>query len=274
MPAEKTAKPARRTSPRQPVSSEKNAAPRRSGRRPRGADGQPELSRELVLDCAIRIAREESLAELSMVRLARELGVAPGLVHYYIGSRDDLITVVVNEYFRERMESFPPLTGRWRKDLEAVAVVSETLTRQWRGVAAYIANNNRFRLFQNVSGEEKDWGLLFLDRMGAIFKEGGFTPAQAAMGYHLLMLFLVSVGAGEANRLMPAFHRDFIRHSLSTPRAEDAPGARYMAEPFIDIDTQATMKSGLKLLLDGFEGWLSEPVNLAESSAARKSSRQ
>ena len=35
-----------------------------------------------------------------MVGLARRAGVGPTLIHYYVGSRDDLIAGVANRYFR------------------------------------------------------------------------------------------------------------------------------------------------------------------------------
>ena len=81
----------------------------------------PALSREHILVRATALAKIEPLGKISMVRLARELGVAPALIHYYIGSRDDLISGVANRYFKERVSRLQPLTDNWKKDLQREA---------------------------------------------------------------------------------------------------------------------------------------------------------
>jgi AcrR family transcriptional regulator len=255
-------------------------APRRVGRRPKSVDGSAELSRAAVIDRAVQIAQQESLDDLSMVRLARELGITPGLVHYYVGSRDALISAIVNLAYRERLEALPPLTGSWRHDLREIARVSRATMRKWRGVAAYVATRNRSRLFQGESGDETDWGLAFFDRVATILKNGGFTAEQAAMAYHLTMLFLVSVGSADANRLMPAAHREFILGYLARPAAVARAGAQFVAEPFTRIDADATFEAGLEVLFDGFEGWLGgavangiEPLTTARRRRAARAVR-
>ena len=249
------------------------AAPRRAGRRPRNADGSAELSRAAVIDCAVRLAQRESIDELSMVRLARELGITPGLVHYYVGSRDELISTIVNIAYRERVEALPQPSGDWRRDLEAVALISSKMMLRWKGVASYVATHNRSRLFQKVAAGETDWGLAFFDRIGRILEQGGFTAAQAAMAYHLLMLFLVGVSRADAHRQTPVLHRDFIRNYVGRPGVESCTGARFLVGPFTEIDTEATLRAGLALLLDGFEGWLSAATIAAAAAPAQTATR-
>src|SRR4051812_26675417 len=82
-------------------------APRKRGRPPKAAAASAEtggvLTREQILEKATELAKHEPLGEISMVGLARELGVTPALIHYYIGSRDDLISGVANRYFEARV---------------------------------------------------------------------------------------------------------------------------------------------------------------------------
>lgn len=252
-----------------------SAAPRRAGRRPRKPDGSPELSRAAVIDCAVRLAQRESIAELSMMRLARELGITPGLVHYYVGSRDELISAIINIAYRERVEALPQPSGDWRRDLEAVALISSRMMLRWKGVASYVATHNRNRLFQTLAAGETDWGLAFFDRVGRILQQGGFSAEQAAMAYHLLMLFLVGVGSADAHRQTPAQHRDFIRGYVGRPEADGHDGARFLVGPFTQIDTETTLRAGLALLLDGFAGWLrgEGAVSAAAGAPARTATR-
>lgn len=230
---------------------------RRAGRRPKGADGVPSLSRDAVVQCAIELARREPLTDLSMVRVARELGVAPGLIHYYIGSRDDLLSAVINFAFKERMDALPPLVGAWRRDLESVSRRVVEITATWPGLGTYILTNNRFRLFQRVEPGETDYGLAFFDHIGRILRDAGFTTAQAALAYHLLMLFISSISAEVEKRLAPGTHHDYIVGYVSRFEQEALPGATYLVSSFAKLDTATTFDAGLQLLLDGFETWLS-----------------
>lgn len=245
---------------------------RRVGRRPKvESSEQPELSRDAVIGCAARLAQTEPLAEISITRLARELGVTPGLIHYYVGSRDDLLSAVMNNAFRDRMSEVPPLTGDWRGDLEGVARAVQRTHARWPALATYIATHNRFRLFQKVQPGETDYGLAFFDHMGRIFANGGFTPSQSALAYHLLMTFLVSVGSATANRQAPKEHEDFIVGYVSRFDPDAVPGAAYLVRPFAKIDAQGTFEAGLSLLLDGFASWLETPTTTgAVKPKARK----
>jgi AcrR family transcriptional regulator len=243
---------------------------KRAGRRPKSSDPDaPALSRAVVVQCAAALAQKEPITEISMVRLARELGVAPALIHYYVGSRDELLSAVMNFAFKERLESLPPPTGDWRADLEAVARTSHRMHARWPGLATYIATHNRFRLFQKVQPGETDYGLAFFDHVGRILQNGGFAKEQAALAYHLLMLFLVGVGAATAQRQTPAEHGEFIVGYVSKSDPRKWPGAAFLSKPFSKIDDRSTLEGGLELLLDGFASWLA-----AGPSPAAKSSRR
>jgi AcrR family transcriptional regulator len=235
---------------------ETQAAPRRPGRRPRGHDVNPDLSRDVVVRCAVDLVRKESMAELSMVRVAKELGVVPGLVHYYMGSKDDLVSAVINTMFRERMETLPAPSGDWRADLEGVARSVIRTLATWPGLATYIGTHNRSRLFQRVAPGEVDYGLAFFDRIGAILRAGGFTKEQAALAYHLLLLFVMTMATERENRQTPGAHEQYIVNYVSGFEPDRIPGASFMVEPFARLDSDTTFEAGLRVLLDGFAGWL------------------
>ena len=230
---------------------------RRAGRRPKGdGSGAADLSRDAVIRCAVNLARQEPISELSMVRVAREMGVAPGLIHYYMGSRDDLVSAVMNTAFKERMEALPSPEGNWRTDLEGVARSMMQTLAHWPGLATYIGTHNRSRLFQRVSTGEIDYGLAFFDHVGSILQVGGFLKQHAALAYHLLMLFVMSMAAERENRQTPGEHEHFIVDYVSAFERNSVPGAFFIVEPFAKIDNASTFEAGLRRLLDGFETWL------------------
>jgi len=244
----------------QPLASAESESPTRKRGRPRlvppSEGGAPALSREQILDRAALLAKTEPLGEISMVGLARELGVAPALIHYYIGSRDDLISGVANRYFKERFARIQPLTGRWKEDLEREAMQTFAVGLEYGGVLRYMMQHNRFRLFQQVSAGETDYGMLFLDRQAGIFHQAGFAPSKAAICYHLLAQYTMTSCFAEVSRQLPAFHESYIRKQVQTRTTDDMPGAHYLLDAFSTLDSAIAFPTGLRLLIDSFDTML------------------
>lgn len=218
--------------------------------------GGTTITREQILDKATAMARTELLGEISMVGLARELGVAPTLIHYYIGSRDDLISGVANRYFKERFSRLQALTGDWKKDLWREAQQSYAIGVEYGGVLRYMMSHNRFRLFQQVSEGETDYGMLYLNRIASIFKSAGFKPKHAAMGYHLMSQYVMTSTYAQVSRQLPAFHEHYIQDHIHSAPEGELSGAYYFAEAFSTLDSDTVFPEGLRLLIDSFELWL------------------
>ncbi|MNP34748.1 hypothetical protein D3C76_1280520 [compost metagenome] len=207
-----------------------------------------------MIACAIGIAQNESLTEVSMVRIGKELGVAAGMVHYHLGSRDELISSVINAAFKDRLQQLPAPTGEWRQDIEGFARSSLATLERWPGLATYILTENKFRLFQRVKPGETDYGLAYFDHIGQILQAAALPQPFAAMAYHLLLLFISVVAAEKENHQAPHSHGDFIGGYVMKS-AEQYPGAAFLASAFSGIESANTLDAGLALFLDGFERW-------------------
>lgn len=234
------------------------AAPRPRGRPPKSeqsAGGGPEISKEAIHLRAIEMARTEPLSELSIASLAKHFGVTTALIHYYIGSRDALISGVVNQYFRVRVDKLKPLTGDWRTDAEQHARVTFDSMLEYGGVLRYLMSHNRFRLFQQVKEGETDYGLVYLNRVAHIFEAGGFTASQAAMGYHLLAQYVMAAAYAEVNRQLPGEHTDFIKSRILETPSDQFPAAHFFVDSFANIQSESAFNEGLRILLDGMERW-------------------
>ena len=244
-------KPAKPATPRR--------VPRGRGRPSRAAGAAPLvvplLSRDQILDRATQLAMVEPLGELSMVGLAREFGVTPALIHYYVGSRDDVISGVVNRYFKARVERLAELSGDWKADLDLHARTTFDLMIEYGGVLRYVMSHNRFRLFQQVVPGETDYGLLYFDRYAEIFRVGGFSAEQASIGYHLLSQYVMAAAYAQVGRQLPGQHEKYILSRIESRPADQFPGARYISGPFSRLDSATAFNAGLAILLDGFEAW-------------------
>lgn len=64
---------------------------------PRWRRLEPDARREQILDCAVRLFGERPYAAVSTTDIAREAGVARGLLNHYFGTKRDLYVEVVRK---------------------------------------------------------------------------------------------------------------------------------------------------------------------------------
>lgn len=209
------------------------------------------LSREVIIARAVELTKTERLSDISIVRLAREFGVVPGLIHYYLGSRDDLISGVVNHYFSERSQGMPAPSGNWQADVRQIARAALDNMLKYQGIADYIATHNRFRLFQKVEAGQTDFGLEFFNQFAEVLRQGGLCAKNAALGYHLLMQYLVSCAMSEIGRQTPGRHEGFILSKLEGLDKKRYAGALFVAREFARLDSEKTVAAGLEMLIGG-----------------------
>jgi AcrR family transcriptional regulator len=89
-----------------------------------GADG--ELTRERIVRAAIAVADAEGMAELSMRRIATELGTATMSLYRHVPGKEDLVFLMIDAVLGE--ERFPAVPPKgWRARLELCARLQWTV---------------------------------------------------------------------------------------------------------------------------------------------------
>lgn len=74
------------------------STPRRRPGRPRQREaGDATGQRERLLDAAVALFARQGVAATPLLAVAREAGVTPALLHYYFGTREQLLDVLVQE---------------------------------------------------------------------------------------------------------------------------------------------------------------------------------
>ena len=83
---------------------------------------QPKLSRDDMIAAAVRLADSEGLDALSMRRLAQELGTGTMSLYYYVQTKDELLSLVVNEVMSEiALPHDEQLPEHWRDAIKLIA---------------------------------------------------------------------------------------------------------------------------------------------------------
>ena len=134
----------------------------RGGRRPRGS-----LSREQVMGAALRVADTDGLSEVSMARVAKELGAAGASLYRHAEGREDLITGLCDHALSSWEIPEPgadPEGALW-----ATRDSLRDALREHPGARAALAAQGLF----------VDSRLPHLERVSAIFAAAGYSAPEA-----------------------------------------------------------------------------------------------
>jgi len=95
------------------------------------------LTREAIVDAAIRVVDREGAAALSMRRVAEELGTGPASLYWHVANKDALINLVVDRVAGEA-DLPEPDPDRWQEQLRDWVLEVRRVFHRHPGVAALI----------------------------------------------------------------------------------------------------------------------------------------
>lgn len=116
----------RRQEPAIPEPPWKATGPQRPPRAP--------LTREAIVDAALRVLEREGADGLSMRRVAEELGAGTASLYWHVANKDELINLVVDRVASE-VELPPPDPTRWQQQLKDWVLQARRAFQRYPGVA-------------------------------------------------------------------------------------------------------------------------------------------
>jgi TetR/AcrR family tetracycline transcriptional repressor len=200
-------------------------------RKPRAAPRAP-LSREAIVEAALRVVDREGVEGTSMRRIADELGTAPSALYWHVRNKDELLQLVLDRVAAEI--ELPPLDPEhWQEQLKALA-------RQMRRVLTRHRDIARVTLGAIPVGPNI---LLVVEWMHALLREAGLPDRSVAFFGDLASLY---VGAY-------AFEESL---GLASPTGEDLPPEHVVAmlREYWESLPPARFPHTLALLDNLFEG--------------------
>jgi len=211
------------------------------------------LNRERVLRAAIALADERGAQELTMRKLAKELGVEAMSLYNHVANKDDLLDGMIDLVFGE-IEA-PSPSGDWKAELRKRAISTrEALTRHRWAIGEMEGRTNHgpnnLRLHNAVLGCLRAAGFSAEMTVHAYSVQDayiyGFVLQQSDMSSETPEDF-----AAEAQRQM----RDYAAALADYPHLVEVVGG-YVAES--GYDYEAEFLFGLDVVLDRLEQLLSE----------------
>ena len=225
-------------------------APPRPGRtRPRRAPPRRRtLSREAIVDAAVRVLDAEGLDAVTMRRVAQELDTGGASLYAHVDGKDDLIELVRDRIIGEAQVPEPD-PENWREQ------VKECI-REFRRVQVAHRDIARASLANIPLGPN---ALTKMDKMLAILRYSGLPDQVIAFAADLLGLYSTAVAVEDsiyAAKLSPEeqqrYFEELGRYVHSLPAAR-FPTIAALATEMTSGDGDERFEFGLEVLLAGLE---------------------
>ena len=101
---------------------------------PRQRPARAPLTREGIVDAAMRVLAREGADGLSMRRVAEELGTGPASLYWHVANKDELVNLLIDRVASE-IEMPPPDPAHWQRQLKDWMVQARQVFRRYPGVA-------------------------------------------------------------------------------------------------------------------------------------------
>jgi AcrR family transcriptional regulator len=214
------------------------------------------LTRDRVVEAALRVMDQEGLEAVSMRRVAREVGVEAMSLYHHVEDKEDLLDGIC-EHVMAGFD-FPEPTGDWAEDCRRGA-------RAWRRLLQ--AHPNVMRLFAEQRGPVRS-----IDSMRPteyalrLLKEGGLSDRDTAQAFHafggyiqgFVMMELGSIAGGSDEEHLK------MHAELTASLPDEFPALRAVSRHFAECDPDEQFEFGLDLLIRGLEAKAHRPTPLRE----------
>ena len=202
------------------------------------------LTRERVLEAAIRLADESGIESLSMRKLGQELGVEAMSLYNHVKNKDEVLDGIVEAVVRE--VELPSDETDWKTALRRHAISShEALMRHSWAAGLW---------WRRAEGPDRMRGAEFMLRT---LRKAGFSEDLTYHGYHVLVGHIL--GFTLQAQSFPIETREELQ-KLAAEFLQDFPADEYpyLAEHIrqhVDPEDsdEGAFEFGLDLILDGLE---------------------
>ena len=221
--------------------------PRLPSRRAAGARRtrrQPALSREAIVDAALAIVDRDGLDALTMRAVAQALGTGAASLYAHVGSKDELLEMLIERVIGEVRLPEAPDPARWIEQLKA-------LLREIRQVWAGHRDLARASFARIPLGEN---ALRGSESIIAVMRAGGLGDRAIGLGSDLLALYIGAVAYEES--LVPAdeWTQGYVvelREYFAALPVDRFPNVVSLAAALTEGDGETRFEFGLEVLIRG-----------------------
>ena len=215
---------------------------------PRKPRERVHLSREAIVDAALRLVDREGAAAFSMRRLAEELGVGAGAVYWHVTNKGQLLQLMFDRVIGE-LPMPEPDPERWREQLKQGAHEEREMLKRPPGIAQLMFG--QIPLGPN-SVRYIEWHL-------SLLRLGGLSERVTALAGDLVFLYIAAFAYEEYLRKGDAADtegkgHDFVgelREYFASLPADRFPNIVSLAGPLTAGGPDERFEFGIDVLIDG-----------------------
>jgi AcrR family transcriptional regulator len=205
------------------------------------------LSRDEVVQAAMRIAGRGGLDALTFSNLGKELGAHPTAVYRYFRDKDELLLTLVDALHAEALHDFTP-AAHWRGTLRAHALRIREVYMRHPQIGQQLATRTARREHEFRTVE------IILSAL----RSTGLPDADVARYYRVFADFVLSYASLEAGLAALDPHtreQDLLSWRVDYPKvtAERYPSIAALAGHLPAIDDPGNFELALDLMLDAIE---------------------
>jgi AcrR family transcriptional regulator len=227
--------------------------PWRAPRRARPA--RTPLSREAIVDAALRVVDREGAEALSMRRVAEELGTGPASLYWHVSSKDELINLLVDRVVGE-VELPEPDPAHWQEQFREWAHRTREVFRRHPGVGGLTLG--RVPVGPNL--------IRLAEATLALLRGAGIPDRIAAYAPDLLGLYLGAISYEESlgfpsptgEDLPPEQIVQMIRDYFASVPADRFPNVHATLDDLVSGGPDQRFELGLEIILRGFASYIRE----------------
>ena len=208
---------------------------------PRKAN-QPTLNRDDIVSAAITIVDRDGLEDLSMRRLAKELGTSTMSLYYHVPDKSALYDLILEAVMDEiDLTADDPSQAPVERVVATACALRDALLAHPNAMPIALSRSLRTRA--QLRPAEAMIGVMF---------EAGATPTEAITAVNIIGQYVYGTTAAHANHLADGEYHDDVRESdLGEATSGDFPNmARILAEgEYLGFDKEFNL--GVRILAEG-----------------------
>jgi AcrR family transcriptional regulator len=228
--------------------------------------GREPITREAIVETALRLLDKDGLDELSMRRLADELDTGPASLYWHVGSKAGLLDLLFDRVIGEVVVPEPE-PERWQEQLKEVAHAGRAMILRHRDIVRI--SIGRIPMGPNA--------LRVSEGIFAVLRAGGVPDQLAVTAHHLLFAIINGFTLDETTDLAAEIEGPPAEQAATAARdyitglpLEQFPNLIALARHFGYADNDQSFE----LLIDLFVDGLAQRVGAQAQGPARRSKRR
>lgn len=221
----------------------------RSDRTPRSEPGNSRIDE--IIGKGLELTKTVPLQEVSIVRLAREMDLTPGALHYYLDGRQSLTSGIINRFYGEMLLSWPASSDDWQSDLRDVATAIQQCFKRYPGIAAYYVLHNRFDvLIPAIGSADGEAPMQFFENYLSALDRVGLSRERTATYAVILLQFIHITAYATAQHQWPGERSD-VKLQIDRYSRKEFPSLSRIGGAFAAVTGDAAFGFGLDLIVAG-----------------------